>query len=112
MGVNPAYVNDDLPRFHMWMEGTGSYAKLDTRGDESGYQLTDVYKRQMQIRLGAGEGGYAVIDGSSNGNNATLTSAITGTGGLKIISDVEMCIRDRTKRHGQAVAAASLPALS
>ena len=40
MGVNPAYVNDDLPRFHMWMEGTGSYAKLDTRGDESGYQLT------------------------------------------------------------------------
>ncbi len=24
----------------MWMEGTGSYAKLDTRGDESGYQLT------------------------------------------------------------------------
>ena len=40
MGVNPAYVNEDLPRFHMWMEGTGSYAKLDTRGDESGYQLT------------------------------------------------------------------------
>ena len=40
MGVNPAYVNDDLPYFHMWMEGTGSYAKLDTRGDESGYQLT------------------------------------------------------------------------
>ena len=40
MGVNPAYVNDDLPRFHMWMEGTGSYAKLDTRGDESGYHLT------------------------------------------------------------------------
>lgn len=33
----------------------------------------------MQIRLDAGEGGYAVIDGSSNGNNATLTSAITGT---------------------------------
>lgn len=31
----------------------------------------------MQIRLDAGEGGYAVIDGSSNGNNATLTSAIT-----------------------------------
>ncbi len=24
----------------MWMEGTGSYAKLDTKGDESGYQLT------------------------------------------------------------------------
>lgn len=37
----------------------------------------------MQIRLDAGEGGYAVIDGSNNGNNATLTSAITGTGGLK-----------------------------
>ena len=40
MGVNPAYVNEDLPCFHMWMEGTGSYAKLDTKGDESGYQLT------------------------------------------------------------------------
>ncbi|WP_297672566.1 autotransporter domain-containing protein [uncultured Akkermansia sp.] len=40
MGVNPAYVNDDLPRFHMWMEGTGSYAQLNTRGDESGYRLT------------------------------------------------------------------------
>ena len=40
MGVNPAYVNADLPYFHMWMQGTGSYAKLDTRGDESGYQLT------------------------------------------------------------------------
>ena len=24
----------------MWMEGTGSYSKLDTKGDESGYQLT------------------------------------------------------------------------
>ena len=31
VGVNPAYVNEDLPYFHMWMEGTGSYAKLDTR---------------------------------------------------------------------------------
>ena len=40
MGVNPAYVNEDLPYFHMWMEGTGSYSKLDTKGDESGYQLT------------------------------------------------------------------------
>ena len=40
MGVNPAYINEDLPYFHMWMEGTGSYAKLDTKGDESGYQLT------------------------------------------------------------------------
>ena len=40
MGVNPSYVNEDMPYFHMWMEGTGSYAKLDTKGDESGYQLT------------------------------------------------------------------------
>lgn len=40
MGVNPDYVNADMPYFHMWMEGTGSYAKLDTKGDESGYQLT------------------------------------------------------------------------
>ena len=29
-----------MPYFHMWMQGTGSYAKLDTRGDESGYELT------------------------------------------------------------------------
>ncbi len=40
MGVNPAYINEDLPYFHMWVQGTGSYAKLDTKGDESGYQLT------------------------------------------------------------------------
>ena len=40
MGVNPAYVHEDMPYFHMWMQGTGSYAKLDTRGDESGYELT------------------------------------------------------------------------
>ena len=40
MGVNPAYINEDMPYFHMWMQGTGSYAKLDTKGDESGYQLT------------------------------------------------------------------------
>lgn len=40
MGVNPAYINEDLPYFHMWMEGTGSYAQLDTKGDESGYKLT------------------------------------------------------------------------
>ncbi|MFQ7015851.1 MAG: autotransporter domain-containing protein [Akkermansia sp.] len=40
MGVNPAYINEDLPYFHMWMQGTGSYAQLDTRGDESGYKLT------------------------------------------------------------------------
>ena len=40
MGVNPAYINEDLPYFHIWVEGTGSYAKLDTKGDESGYQLT------------------------------------------------------------------------
>ena len=40
MGVNPSYVNADLPYFHMWLQGTGSYAKLDTKGDESGYKLT------------------------------------------------------------------------
>ena len=40
MGVNPAYINEDLPYFHMWMQGTGSYAQLDTKGDESGYKLT------------------------------------------------------------------------
>ena len=40
MGVNPAYINEDMPYFHMWMQGTGSYAKLDTKGDESGYKLS------------------------------------------------------------------------
>ena len=40
MGVNPVYVHEDMPYFHMWMQGTGSYAKLDTKGDESGYELT------------------------------------------------------------------------
>lgn len=40
MGVNPAYVNADMPYFHMWMQGTGSYAQLSTSGDESGYKLT------------------------------------------------------------------------
>lgn len=40
MGVNPAYVHEDMPYFHMWMQGTGSYANLDTKGDESGYKLT------------------------------------------------------------------------
>lgn len=40
MGVNPAYVHEDMPYFHMWMQGTGSYAKLDAKGDESGYELT------------------------------------------------------------------------
>lgn len=40
MGVNPSYVNEEMPYFHMWMQGTGSYAKLDTKGDESGYKLT------------------------------------------------------------------------
>ena len=40
MGVNPSYVHEDMPYFHMWMQGTGSYAKLDTKGDESGYELT------------------------------------------------------------------------
>lgn len=39
MGVNPAYVHEDMPYFHMWMQGTGSYAKLDSSGDESGYEL-------------------------------------------------------------------------
>ncbi len=40
MGVNPAYIHEDMPYFHMWMQGTGSYAKLDAKGDESGYELT------------------------------------------------------------------------
>ena len=40
MGVNPAYVNEELPYFHIWMEGTGSSSELDTDGDESGYKLS------------------------------------------------------------------------
>ncbi len=40
MGVNPAYVNEELPYFHIWMEGTGSTSELDSDGDESGYKLS------------------------------------------------------------------------
>lgn len=40
MGVDTALVNQDMPYFHMWMEATGFYSKLDADRDESGYDLT------------------------------------------------------------------------
>ncbi len=38
-GASLQYVNDDLPRFNAWIEGEGSYRKLNDQGDESGYKL-------------------------------------------------------------------------
>jgi uncharacterized protein with beta-barrel porin domain len=39
MGVNSDYSYDDLPYVHMWIEGTGATAKLNSDGDEGGYKL-------------------------------------------------------------------------
>ena len=40
MGVNPDYVNEDMPYVNMWIQANSSYDKLNTSGDESGYKLT------------------------------------------------------------------------
>ena len=40
MGVNQTVVNDDMPYYNMWVQGTGSYNKLNSSGDESGYSLS------------------------------------------------------------------------
>lgn len=40
MGVNPEYINEDMPYFNAWMQANSSYDKLNTSGDESGYKLT------------------------------------------------------------------------
>jgi uncharacterized protein with beta-barrel porin domain len=39
MGVPQGYTNEDMPYYHMWIEGTGGTAKLDSDGDEGGYKL-------------------------------------------------------------------------
>lgn len=39
MGTSPHYINGDLPSFNVWLEGEGSYRKLDDKMDESGYKL-------------------------------------------------------------------------
>ncbi len=40
MGVNQSVVNNDMPYYNMWVQGTGSYNKLNSSGDESGYSLS------------------------------------------------------------------------
>ncbi len=40
MGVNQSVENDDMPYYHMWVQGTGGYNDLKTAGDESGYSLS------------------------------------------------------------------------
>lgn len=40
MGVNPAYRNEDMPYVNAWIQANGSYDKLNSSGDESGYKLT------------------------------------------------------------------------
>jgi outer membrane autotransporter protein len=39
MGVPQGYTNEDMPYYHMWIEGTGGTSKLDSDGDEGGYKL-------------------------------------------------------------------------
>ena len=40
MGLNPAYTYaGDLPLYNMWVQGTGSYNRVDGDGDCAGYQL-------------------------------------------------------------------------
>lgn len=40
LGVNDLVVNEDLPNFHLWAQGNGNYAKLDSKGDQAGYTLS------------------------------------------------------------------------
>jgi uncharacterized protein with beta-barrel porin domain len=39
MGLPQDYTYDDLPYFHMWIEGSAASAKLNTNGDEGGYKM-------------------------------------------------------------------------
>lgn len=39
LGVNDLVVNEDVPNFHLWAQGNGGYAKLDSKGDQAGYTL-------------------------------------------------------------------------
>lgn len=40
MGVNPDYVNADMPYFNAWVQGNGSYNSIQQSGDEAGYTLS------------------------------------------------------------------------
>jgi outer membrane autotransporter protein len=39
MGLPEGFIYDDLPYYHMWIEGMGASSKLNTDGDEGGYKL-------------------------------------------------------------------------
>jgi uncharacterized protein with beta-barrel porin domain len=39
MGLPQDYTHEDLPYYHMWIEGTASTSKLNSEGDEGGYKL-------------------------------------------------------------------------
>ena len=38
LGLTPGYQYDDMPYYHTWIEGTGSYSRLKSDGDASGYK--------------------------------------------------------------------------
>ena len=38
LGLTPGYEYDELPYYHVWLEGTGAYSRLNTDGVESGYK--------------------------------------------------------------------------
>ncbi len=39
LGVDNNYIHTDMPYFHAWITGNGSYDKLNQQGDEAGYEL-------------------------------------------------------------------------
>ncbi len=40
MGAEQAIINDEMPYFHMWIEGSGSYRKINQDGHDAGYTLS------------------------------------------------------------------------
>ncbi len=40
MGVNQQYINEEMPYFNFWAQGTGGYNDLSSSGADSGYRLT------------------------------------------------------------------------
>ena len=40
LGIDQQLINEDLPYFNMWIQGIGSYDKLDQKGHDSGYSLS------------------------------------------------------------------------
>ena len=38
LGLTPGYQYDEMPYYHTWIEGTGSYSHLRSDGDASGYE--------------------------------------------------------------------------